>query len=122
MLQVSRASHPVGSPVSKVIVLIVSVIDLATLAKGRERLQGNVLASALPGRAPWSSRHMNSEATDVTRQRWVDAFVAYVLGRVPAASPRLLAARAEILYPCLGRFHPAEAAEADWSDLPLPTA
>ncbi len=65
---------------------------------------------------------MNTQATAVTRQAWIDAFVAHVLGLVPTASPKLLAARAETLYLRLGRFEPVEAAEADWSDLPLPAA
>jgi hypothetical protein len=63
---------------------------------------------------------MDDESITLTRQAWIDGFVAYVIGRAPRASATLLAQRAEKLYRHLGRFDPVEAAEAEWDELPLP--
>ncbi len=66
---------------------------------------------------------MNTEATAVTRQAWIDAFVAHVLGLVPTASPKALTARAETSSICASQIRAYRSRrEADWSDLPLPAA
>jgi hypothetical protein len=63
---------------------------------------------------------MDEESITLSRQGWIDGFVAYVIGRAPRASATLLAKRAEKLYPHLGRFAPIEVADAEWDELPLP--
>ena len=62
---------------------------------------------------------MTKRLPAATREEWIEAFVSYVARLAPGASPRLLAAKAELLYPHLGGFGPIEVAEAEWEDLPL---
>ena len=62
---------------------------------------------------------MSKSSPAAVRQEWIDTFVSYVGRLAPSASPRLLTAKAERLYPHLGSFGPIEVAEAEWEDLPL---
>jgi hypothetical protein len=60
---------------------------------------------------------MSIKSTDLTRQQWIDRFVAYVIGKEPTASAKLLADKAARLYPILGEYGPIEVAEAEWEEL-----
>ena len=62
---------------------------------------------------------MREKSSAAIREEWIDAFVKHVVGLAPDAPTSLLAAKAERLYPHLGRFGPIEVAEAEWEDLPL---
>jgi hypothetical protein len=62
---------------------------------------------------------MNGKSSAATREEWIDAFVKYVVGVALEAPTSLLALKADMLYPHLGRFGPIEVAQAEWEDLPL---